>query len=408
MKGRSTTAELTITSMAPSGEAVAHHDDAGERRAVLVSGAVPGEKIRARFDLASRPARGELLGVLEPSADRVASPCPFVTECGGCDWMHLSRDAQRREHIRLANAGEAPIAFHAAPLALEYRVRARVHVRGARVGFFGPKTHDLVAVETCVVLDPRIDAARADLGKLFAGSQSEGDVDIAMGHRLPVGEGRFEDELPGNVYGRLEEAVRSRWQGFRVWCGDARRPATFGDPTPWLEGPDGAPLELAPGGFAQAHAGVNAALVRRVVELAADAKRVVELYAGSGNLTVMLARDRDVRAVESSDAACEAARKNLRARGLEARVTCADASTFDLPKPLDLLVLDPPRTGAREVCERIAASRGPRRIIYVSCDRATLTRDLQTLSKYRVASIDLFEMFPQTSHIETVVALDRI
>ncbi len=122
----------------------------------------------------------------------------------------------------------------------------------------------------------------------------------------------------------------------------------------------------------------------------------------------MLARASDVRAIESDEDACNAARNNLRARHLEARITCADADVFEVPKGQDVVVLDPPRTGARAPCERLASVSKPHRIVYVSCDRATLARDLAILdARYDVRSVDVFEMFPHTSHAETVVALDR-
>ncbi len=404
--------------MAPSGEAVAHVEHDGERRAILVRGAAPGETVRASFDLAARPARGEIVEIVTPSAARALPACAFVEACGGCDWMHLSRDAQRAQHIALAPRSDGVEArFHAAPRDLAYRTRARVHAREERgrmhVGFFGARSRDLVEVSTCVVLDPRIDEARASLGALFAGAHGEGEIGIALGKNAPVADVRWSRDLPAAIFARLDEAVRDgRIGGFRVLCGESRRPAVFGDPTPWISGADGAPLELAPGGFSQAHEGVNVALASRVAELAKGARKVVELYAGAGNLTVLLARDEtcEVRAVESSELACDAARRNLAARSLKARVTCADAARFEIATGADAVVLDPPRTGARDACAALA--KGPRsvkRVVYVACDRMTLARDLELLApRFRVASIDVFEMFPHTSHAETVVLLERV
>src|SRR4029077_7973559 len=101
-------------------------------------------------------------------------------------------------------------------------------------------------------------------------------------------------------------------------------------------------------------------------------------------------RQSSVRAVESSEPACEAARKNLAARKLAAKVTCADAATFEIPSGIDTVVLDPPRTGAREACERITKARSVKRVVYVSCDRATLARDLDTLATtFEIVSVDV-------------------
>jgi len=189
-------------------------------------------------------------------------------------------------------------------------------------------------------------------------------------------------------------------------------PATIGDPTPFVIGADGELLRLAPGGFSQATEEGNTLLAQRVRALA-SAEPAVELYAGAGNLTVLLARDREVIAVESNKEACVAARANLAARSLTAKVVEADAATFVLPKPTRLLVLDPPREGARTVCEAIAAgAKGKsklRSIVYVSCDPPTLARDVRTLTAggFTLDSAETFEMFPHTSHVETVVVLSR-
>jgi 23S rRNA (uracil1939-C5)-methyltransferase len=186
-------------------------------------------------------------------------------------------------------------------------------------------------------------------------------------------------------------------------------------------GADGDPLRLPPGGFAQASPSANSALAKRVAELASGSKRILELYAGAGNLTVLLARGAEVLAVESDRAACDAARANLAALALSARIVESDAAAHVVPPGADLVVLDPPRSGARAVAERLAQTSatqtspredrgrgGPRRILYVSCDTQTLARDLAILApRYMLRVAEAFEMFPQTSHVESVVLLEK-
>lgn len=413
-------AEVTTAhAMAPSGEAVAHVEIDGERRALLVRGGAPDETVRVAFDASERPARAEIIALVRASTARALPACAFVRECGGCDWMHISRAAQREEHLVLAKpvAKSATIAFHEAPRDLGYRTRARLHAREERgkmrIGFFGVRSRDLACVDRCVVLDARIDAARASLASLFSGAHGEGEIALALGRTNAVADVRWSRDLPAAVYARCDEAVRAkRFDGIRILAGESRRAATVGDPTPWIAGADGAPLELAPGGFSQAHEDVNAALAACVAGHVTRARKLIELYAGAGNLTVLLAKAdgdaRDVRAIESSEPACEAARRNLTTRNLRARVTCADASTFEIPRGTDAVVLDPPRTGAREASTTLA--KGPRsveRVVYVSCDRMTLARDAEILSaRFRVGRVDLFEMFPHTSHVETVALFE--
>jgi 23S rRNA (uracil1939-C5)-methyltransferase len=137
---------------------------------------------------------------------------------------------------------------------------------------------------------------------------------------------------------------------------------------------------------------------------------VVELFAGSGNFTVLLARHTDALvAVESDARAAAAARANLDARGLRARVVDGDADAYDVPSQVRTVILDPPRTGAAGAARRIAASKA-RRVVYVSCDPTTLARDVETLCRagFRLASAAMFEMFPHTSHVEIVAALERV
>jgi len=185
----------------------------------------------------------------------------------------------------------------------------------------------------------------------------------------------------------------------------------FGDPRVLVEGPDGAPLRAGIDGFTQANAAVNALLAAHVVERAACAGRdVFEFHAGAGNLTVALARAaRRVTALESDADAVAALRENLAARGL-ANVTVRHARDEAVTAAVraDVAVLDPPRTGARAVAENLA-KHPVRRVVYVSCDPATLGRDLAVLSgAYALTGLTAFEMFPHTLHVESVATLERV
>jgi 23S rRNA (uracil1939-C5)-methyltransferase len=443
--------EATLDELAPGGDGVAHADVDGERRAVFVPGVARGERVRIEVDLGTRPARGVVLSLLARSPARVTPACAFVDRCGGCDWMHLSTAEQAAEHERivrqLLNIGQdddVRVTAHAAEPALAYRTRARLHVvahrrkkEAALVGIFGRRSHEPVVVDTCVVLDPRLDRLRGELGDWLAGAEGHGEAQISLGaptsptskdaERRTVLDLRFRGELPAALFGRLETEVVNGplLAGARVFAGEVKTPATIGDPTPYLVAADGLPLRLAPGGFAQATEAGNARLAGAVAELARALRPgpAVELHAGAANHTVLLARDRVVTAVERDAEACAAARANLEARGLlasgsasasaRARVTEADADAYarTIPKGTALVVLDPPREGAREVASALAQrpARARPDVIYVSCDPATLARDVKILrgAGYVLRSVDTFEMFPQTSHVETIAVLSH-
>ncbi|HWL86423.1 MAG TPA: class I SAM-dependent RNA methyltransferase [Polyangiaceae bacterium] len=445
--------ELTIGEIAPGGDGVAVIEHAGERRAVFVRGAAPGDRLAARVDFRSRPACGQLVELLTPGIERVDPPCPHVVRCGACNWMHLTANAQTRiheEHVRSAlpeTWRALPIRVIPAAAELHYRTRARVHVRvsGGRaiVGMHAPQSHDPVEVDACRVLHPAIERARLSLAPLFEGTHGTGEVELALGpldaHAAQDSESRpfvlavrWSGALPAETYARFDRAIAAgALRGARIVCGEATRPSNLGDPTPWMMGADGSPLQLAPGGFAQASEAGNLVLARRMGELAHEVTRatqaagatIVELYAGAGNFTVLLAREPlGVIAVESNGEACQAARANLAARALEAKVVEMDAATYALPKSLHLLVLDPPRTGARAVAEQLVSrsahlarsarssrpAQAARFVLYVSCDLATLGRDLRILSQaYVPRTLEAFELFPQTSHLETAILLER-
>jgi 23S rRNA (uracil1939-C5)-methyltransferase len=190
-------------------------------------------------------------------------------------------------------------------------------------------------------------------------------------------------------------------------------PVTHGDVRQQAIDAEGEPLWGPPFGFAQANDGLNHALVAHVLELAdATDRKVLELYAGHGNFTLGLAASaREVVAVESDRAAAETCRENSRARGLRnLRVRAEDAAKVATERAaFDVVVLDPPRAGAKDVLAGIAAAK-PERIVYVSCDPGTLRRDLGLLLGlgYRATHARGFDMFPHTPHVETVVKLERI
>jgi 23S rRNA (uracil1939-C5)-methyltransferase len=418
--------DATITSLAPGGDGVAHIELGGERRAVFVPHTAGGDVVRAEVDVSTRPARGKLLEVVSASPERVRPACPWSLRCGGCDWMHLSPATQEQAHVEHVRAAlpepwrSTPIEPHPAPELLAYRTRASVHLRASRsgrvaVGMHEVGTHQPVEVDVCAVLDPTLEHARRALGALFEGARGRGDARMALGaERIPVLDVKWQGELPGECFGRIDRAVKGRtFAGVRLTLGDATRPATIGDPTPWMPGADGSPLKLAPGGFGQASERMNATLARYVQRVVGSfgVDKAVELYAGAGNLSVLLARAvRELVLVESDREACDAARANLAARAdlkARARVVESDAAGYEWGPTTELVVLDPPRAGALNVAVRLAASRVPH-VIYVSCDPQTLGRDMARLAAtYEPSAVASFEMFPQTSHVEAVVVLKR-
>lgn len=398
--------------------------------AVFVPRTAPGELVEVEVNTRTRPASGHLLRVIEPSPDRVIPACPHFEACGGCDFMHLSATAQRAAHadiVRSAIAHAIPgapipeITTTAPPSLLAYRTRARIFLkadrRGVRAGYRAPGSHDLTPIADCAVLHPSIAPLLAELPETLAGAKGDGDAHIARGRDgKPVVSIAWRGEIAPATWAALDAKVSAgAWAGARLILHGAGEPATFGDPRPVLEGADGLPLVIAPGGFAQPSDEGAAALARRADELSRiedkpRPRHVVELFAGSGTLSVLLARGAaSFTAVELDAPACAAARDNLATRSLEGKIITRDADTFALPPSASVVVLDPPRTGAAGAARAIAASAA-RVVVYVACDPPTLARDLSALTaggKLAITHIETFELFPQTSHVETIVRLAR-
>jgi 23S rRNA (uracil1939-C5)-methyltransferase len=394
-----------------------------DRGVVFVPQVLPGEEVRIALSTKKGSTRrGRLVALLSRSEDRVEPPCPLTDRCGGCPLMILSASAERALKERTATwAVGVPTELTRLGETLGYRRRARLAWANGGLGYRRAHDTKLVDVPACAVLAPplgqALDTLRASLLPNLAG---RGALQLAMGDGAPVAWLRTDDAQPAAVYGELGALVaggalvaRGALAGAVLAVGPAE--ASFGDPREVVLGVDGLPLHGPPFGFAQAHETVNAALVSKVASLAScEGTDVVELYAGHGNLSVALAGQspRSLTAVEQVGAAAVACRDNLAARGLSLKVKVkvveADAKEgLRRVRRADVVVLDPPRTGARETLEGVLAL-APARIVYVSCDAPTLRRDLGVLGAggYRVVESAAFDMFPQTAHLEMVVLLE--
>lgn len=404
-----------------SGEAVLET----EQGAVFVRGALRGERVVVSLDAkAKRPLRGRLVTVLEAAPERVVPPCPHVERCGGCPLMHASRAEQRTLKlgflaIALKKAGvpaELELKHTFADQVLAYRRRARLAVKGGRVPLLGyrrERSHDLIDVDSCSVLHPRLAAALTQLRSEFAPHVAgEGELSLALGQRGgPVLVARLRDAQARALYAACEQLHgQGHFEGIALYAAGASMPASFGDAREWSLGSDDQPLEGSLGGFSQAHAEVNRALVARVQALCAPAGlKLLELFAGHGNFTVALAGAAgEYTALEQDRAAVSALRKNLEQRALKAKVVEGDALQYAIPNNLDVALLDPPRAGAPGLLARLAQKK-VKRVVYVSCDPQTLARDLGELLPlgYRLTWAEAFEMFPQTADLECVVCLER-
>ncbi|MFM1966913.1 MAG: hypothetical protein RL134_2638 [Actinomycetota bacterium] len=382
---------LDVTSMAHGGEAVARHDG----RVVFVRDALPGERIVAT--LTSVPAHGRFMraqavDIVTASPDRVLPPCSYAGTCGGCDWQHIALAAQRRIKAtvvaeQLTRIGGEPadrwthVEVEAVPGdvdGLQWRTRMRYSVDAdGHAGLRAHHTHDVIPIAECLIASPALGGADV-LGVPWPGVQEvlgvqpEGDAVV----------------LPDPVAGRARVQQRA---ADREWTFDATA-------------------------FWQVHPGAPDALVDAVRSLLRPraGEHLVDLYAGVGLFAGAYVDDLGpggrVDAVEGDEIAVKGARRSLH-----------DAPTIHIHhdrvdrwlrsaglKRCDIVVLDPPRTGAgREVMERIVAL-GPRAITYVACDPAALARDVATARHlgWELVALRAFDLFPMTHHVECVALLE--
>jgi 23S rRNA (uracil1939-C5)-methyltransferase len=382
---------VELDSLAFGGDAVGRDD---EGRVVFVPGGAPGDTVLVTVEEERKGyARAALERVLRAGPARVEPPCPrYLEGCGGCQWQHVAAEAQRAaktDIVRRALRHAGPVEDARAPSPpFGWRRRARLRFRNGSVGYLARRSHRLVDVDRCPQLEPALEAALVALRALrFEGG---GEIELLLGGRgdvhavLPAVAGAAELVGVAGIAGVIAGGVVHGAD--RIDLADDREPF-------WSRADV----------FAQASASGNLALRRLVLEAAGPlaGRRVLELFAGSGNFTRDLAREAEVVAVEESAAAVELARANLAARGLRAELRAAPAAVPD--GHFDLIVVDPPRAGLLPpLVAALATTRAP--IVYVSCDPNTLARDAKLLGRRLERAIPL-DLMPQTFHIEVVAVL---
>lgn len=385
----------------PDGEGGAPH----EGGTVRLPGGLPGDRVGWReIGRKGRTIQGLVEAIEAPSPDRRAPPCPWDAECGGCDLAALAPEARRLALARIAQRAlglDAPPEMVPSPRQTAHRARIKLAIDGGRVGYREARSHRLVEIGTCAAAREEVQVALPRLRELdpaaLAGFES---VEIRSDGTRAVY--RFD--------GRATDAAALAPLG-DVAVGER---ALHGDPTLWLRGePSGQILlRASPLAFYQVNLEINAALVAHVREAvrALAAERVLDLYAGIGNLSLPIAHDGPaVAAVEQHAPAIADLRASAARAGLEIEAIVADVGRLDPSRhAFDVVVLDPPRAGAPGVMERLVRNR-PRGIVYVSCHVASAARDLRaaTAAGYRITQAVCFEMFPDTRHFETVITLRR-
>lgn len=425
---------VTIESLTHDGRGVAHVDG----KTVFVDGALPGERLEIAFTRVHRRYNeAKVAGIIEASKNRVEPACEWFGVCGGCSLQHLSPEAQIEAKQQAMLEGLQQIGRVQPDEVLVpitgpvwgYRRKARLGVKHVAkkgrvlVGFREKRNSFLADIRRCEILAPAVGK------KLEALSALIGSMDAR--HTIPQVEVAVTDTATALVFRHLEPLAQKdrerltqfgKAEGFDIWLQPAGP-----DSITRLSSDDvllayghqdfNINIEVGPLDFYQVNADINRKMVKRVIELLdlRPEDRVLDLFCGLGNFTLPMAtRAGEVTGVEVDQVMVERARLTAEKNAIHnTRYFVADlmgdmAHAPWLRERYDKILLDPPRTGAKEVIEKIGGI-GARKIVYVSCNPGTLARDLGILVHdfgYRLHSAGVMDMFPHTAHVESVAVLE--
>ena len=426
-----------IESLDHEGRGVAHV----EGKTIFIEGALPGEEVEySSYRRKPSYEQASAVAVLRESAQRAEPRCRHFGVCGGCSMQHLEPEAQAAAKQRVLEDA----LWHIGRLRPErlypaiygpawaYRSRARLSVRlvpkkgGMLVGFHEKRSSFVADMDSCEVLPARLSALLPELRRLIIG--------LSIPDRLPqieVAVSERQVALVLRVLQPLSAADESLLRAFAdrhqvVLYLQAGGPASVSlfhpqdaSPLAYTLPEFGVELRFSPTDFTQVNHGINRMLVRRALALLAPQRgqRIADMFCGLGNFTLPIARSgAQVVGVEGVSSLVERARTNAELNGLAANTEFQVANLFEAtPESLarfgrfDKMLVDPPREGAIALVKALGLE-APRRIVYVSCSPATLARDASVLvheQGYRLRGAGIANMFPQTSHVESIALFER-
>ena len=440
---------LTVTGMTAEGAGVGRVDG----MAVFVPAAAPGDVVAAHIvKVTASYAVGKLMRVLTPSPDRVEADCPAFGRCGGCVWRHISFEAEGRlkaarieDCLRRIGGLDVPLSGFEQGAPAAYRNKAQYPVAqredsGLRFGFFAPRSHRLIEAADCRLQPPTFSAALAAVNNYARAvgltaydettgkgllrhvylrqSAASGNLMVCLvlnGAALPA---------PERLIAALKDALGDQLETLLINVNTADTNVVLSPDCRTLYGDGrlrdrlaGVEVALSPLSFYQVNHEMAERLYAHAAALAGEGDLLLDLYCGAGTIGLSMAgRFARVIGVEVVPAAVEDARANATRNGIgNAEFLCADAAEAaarlegEGTHP-DVVVVDPPRKGlSPDLPALIADKMAPARIVYVSCDPATLARDLAAFAAhgYAVKEARGFNLFPRTAHVETVALLTR-
>lgn len=419
------------------------HDGRGiariDGKTVFIDGALTGETVQFVYTKKqSKYDEGCVVEVIKASADRVDAKCSHFGVCGGCSLMHMSPEAQLqlKQHTlseQMRHFGQLQPQQWLEPLTgplWGYRRKARLGVKHVPkkdrvlVGFREKGTPYLAVLDQCEVLDQRVGTRLAELGTMIAGLEAH--------NRIAQIEVAMDDEHVALVFRNLDplsecdtQALISYGQANGLWIylqsggPETVTPIWPQDPQLAYSPDNGLTLNFEPNDFTQVNSEINQKMIQRALSLleVTEDDRILDLFCGLGNFTLPLAqRVKEVVGVEGDEALVKHARANAELNQVDnavferADLTQTTLKSYDWAQQgFNKILLDPPRSGALEVLPQLV-ELGAERIVYVSCNPATLARDAGELVHqhgYQLVSAGIMDMFPHTGHVESIAVFDK-
>jgi tRNA/tmRNA/rRNA uracil-C5-methylase (TrmA/RlmC/RlmD family) len=378
--------QVEIGPVAHGGHFVARHNN----QVIFVRHGITGEIAKIKITaVTSKIAHADVIEVITPASTRVIPPCSYAGKCGGCDFQHVQIDRQREfkrniileQFLRIGKIDLLQMGFDLKVEAIEpldglhWRTRMEFAVsNGGRIGFYGARSNDVVEINDCLIADSRMNVS------ILANRTWKSDA-------------------------RVEVAVSSTGEVSVVRSG-----RSISGPTQLIEQVGGSSLKISPNAFWQSHKLAPTTLVEAVISRLEIKKsdHICDLYSGVGLFATAIVNEISdlgfLTLIESDKTAVADARKIFANRMNVKILQGLVAQQLSIVKRADLIVLDPPRTGAGEVVVKQMVKFKPRKIIYVACDPAALARDSKTLLDlgYKLDHISGYDLFPMTQHIECV------
>jgi 23S rRNA (uracil1939-C5)-methyltransferase len=402
-----------------------------DHRVIMVPATVPGDKISARVTESKRNyAVGKMVRLLQPSPLRQTPPCPYVNDCGGCPWQQVHYTAQlkaKEQNVadalrrigKLDDFDLRPII--ASPHEYHYRRRIRLQCdKAKRIGFFHAFSQNLVEIEGCLIADDRLNVV---IRRLRAWTNQLN----TMIEQVEIVNGDLPNEIVvvGKVAGGFVAVDDAVCAGLLDQAGDISGLILHGNNwrKEWgqtvvsIRNEDGICLKVNGDLFTQVNVEGNRKLLMELLDAGGFEKsdQLLELYSGAGNFTLSLAkRVQKVVAIESHPPSINCGIQSAQDNGIaNVRWICADvpAALDGLAKQREhfsKIILDPPRAGAKGI-EQDLVSFGAKKILYVSCNPATLARDLSGLTRcgYKLTLVQPIDLFPHTFHVEILAVLNQ-